>query len=141
MKCTACGQECFDEAYPQMVFQDDKKCICEECSIDFEEVNGVVQFRQDLVEDGCVESTYQDKKKIEFKNVEKIDESVFKTISSIDINKALQNGEIVFTTRHPEGVKRAERVSSIPKIEIDEEKVKEIADQINHELKGGRLNE
>jgi len=75
-------------------------------------------------------------KKIEFKNVEKVDEPVFKTKPSLDVNKMLQNGEIVFTTRHPEGVKRAERVSNIPKIEVDEEKVSEIADQINQELKG-----
>lgn len=63
----------------------------------------------------------------------RLDESVFKTKPSIDIDKALQNGEIVFTTKHPEGVKRAERVSSIPKIEIDAEKIKEIADQMNKE--------
>ena len=69
-------------------------------------------------------------KKIEFKNVKKIDGSVFQTKPSIDIDKMIQNGEIVFTTKHPEGVKRAERVSSIPKIEVDEEKVIEIADQI-----------
>ena len=58
-------------------------------------------------------------KKIVFKNVKQVDEPVFKTKPSLDVNKMLQNGEIVFTTRHTEGVQRAERVSNIPKIEVD----------------------
>lgn len=33
MKCTACGQECFNNKYPEVVFRDDNNCICEECSI------------------------------------------------------------------------------------------------------------
>jgi len=62
MKCTACGNECFeDEIYPQAVFWNDEKCICEECSIDFEEINGVIQFRQDLIDDGCVEPVFKEK--------------------------------------------------------------------------------
>jgi len=73
-------------------------------------------------------------KKIEFKNVEIVNDSVFKTTPSIDNDKMIQDGKIVFSTKHPEEVKRAERVSSIPKIEVDEEKVKEIADQINQEI-------
>jgi hypothetical protein len=72
-------------------------------------------------------------KKIEFINVEKIDEAVFKTRPSVDIDRALQNGEIVFSTIHPEGVKRAERVPSISKIVIDTDNVKEIADKINYD--------
>jgi len=55
MKCTVCGQECFDETYPEVVFKDEKYCICEECSIDYEEVNGKVQYRQDLEAEGCCE--------------------------------------------------------------------------------------
>lgn len=55
MKCTSCGGECFDGEYPEVVFKDEEKCICEECSIDYEDVNGKVQFRQDLIEDGCIE--------------------------------------------------------------------------------------
>ena len=32
MKCTACGNECFEnEIYPQAVFWNNEKCICEEC--------------------------------------------------------------------------------------------------------------
>lgn len=50
MKCTACGQECFSEQHPEVVFHDENNCICEECSIDYEEVNGVVQYREDLRE-------------------------------------------------------------------------------------------
>ena len=83
MKCTACGQECFEDViYPQAVFWDNKKCVCEVCRIDFEEIGDVVQFRQDLIDDGYVEPVF------------------------------------------------------IPKIEINHDKVKEIADQINKELKG-----
>jgi len=74
-------------------------------------------------------------KKIEFKNVEKINESAFKTKLSINIPEMLQNGEIIFITNHPEGVKRAERVSCISKIEVDANKVNEIADQINMKMK------
>jgi len=60
MRCTACGQECFDETYPQVVFQGNGKLICEECSIDYEEISEKgawikVQFRQDLIEQGFVE--------------------------------------------------------------------------------------
>jgi len=62
-------------------------------------------------------------KKIIFKNVKQVDEVDFKTKPSVDINRMILDGEIVFTTRHPEGVKRAERISSIPKIEVNEEKV------------------
>lgn len=48
MKCTACNQECFDEQYPEIVFKDEQNCICEDCSIDYEEVNGKIQYRADL---------------------------------------------------------------------------------------------
>jgi len=58
MKCTACGKECFEETHPEVVFRDEKKCICSECSIDFEQVDGVVQFRQDLIDDGYVEPVF-----------------------------------------------------------------------------------
>lgn len=45
MKCTACGQECFDNQYPEVVFRDEENCICEDCSIDYEEVNGEIRLR------------------------------------------------------------------------------------------------
>lgn len=48
MKCTVCGQNCFDDQYPEVVFKDKEKCICEECSIDYEEVNRKIQRRQDI---------------------------------------------------------------------------------------------
>ena len=48
MKCTSCGQECFEEKYPEVVFQDENNCICEECSIDYEEVNDKIQYRREL---------------------------------------------------------------------------------------------
>jgi len=47
MKCTSCGKECYEEQYPEVVFQSETHCICEECSIDYEEVNGVIQLRPD----------------------------------------------------------------------------------------------
>ena len=77
MKCTACGNECFEDViYPQAVFWDDKKCICEECSIDFEEVNGVIQFRKDLIEDGCVEPVFILKIEINLDSVKKISDKL-----------------------------------------------------------------
>jgi len=77
MKCTACGNECFEDViYPQAVFWDDKKCICEECSIDFEEVDGVIQFRQDLIEDGCVEPVSIPKIEIDVESVKKISDKL-----------------------------------------------------------------
>ncbi len=48
MKCTVCGQECYNEEFPEVVFIDENNCICEECSIDYEEVNGVVRVREDI---------------------------------------------------------------------------------------------
>ena len=49
MKCTICGQECFDNKYPEVVFKNKTNCICEECSIDYEEdKNGVIKIRSDL---------------------------------------------------------------------------------------------
>jgi len=50
-----------------MVFQDEKKCICEECSLDFEQIDGVVQFRKDLVEQGYVEPVFQIKGHFRFR--------------------------------------------------------------------------
>ena len=48
LSCTSCGQECFDEFYPQVVFQDATHCICEECSIDYEELdNGIIRLREE----------------------------------------------------------------------------------------------
>ena len=76
MKCAACGQECFDETYPQVVFQDDKKCICEECSIDFEEIGDVVQFRQDLIEQGFVEPIFIPKVEIDLNKVKEIADQI-----------------------------------------------------------------
>lgn len=47
-KCTACGQVCFKDECPEIVFKDEKNCICEECSIDYEEVNGKIQLRDQI---------------------------------------------------------------------------------------------
>lgn len=51
MKCSVCGQECFEENYPEVVFKDDNNCICENCSIDYEEKDGKIQYREDLLEE------------------------------------------------------------------------------------------
>lgn len=48
MKCTCCGKECYNDNYPEIVFKDDKNIICEECSIDYTEVNGKIQKRKDI---------------------------------------------------------------------------------------------
>ena len=37
MKCLHCGKECFDDKYPEVVFKDGELCVCEECSIDYEQ--------------------------------------------------------------------------------------------------------
>jgi len=46
MKCTSCNKECFDNKYPEIVFKDDNNFICEDCSIDFEEIDGNIYKRQ-----------------------------------------------------------------------------------------------
>lgn len=44
--CLVCEKECFENQYPEVVFKDGKHCICENCSIDYEEVNGKIQLRE-----------------------------------------------------------------------------------------------
>jgi hypothetical protein len=49
-KCTSCGKECFDHKYhPEVVFSDKDNCICEECSIDYEVVKGIISKREEVV--------------------------------------------------------------------------------------------
>ena len=48
MKCTVCGQECFDEEFPEVVFKDENNCICEECSVDYEEIDGKIRLRENI---------------------------------------------------------------------------------------------
>ena len=48
MICTCCKKECFENEYPQIVFSDTKNTICEECSINYEQMNGTVTIREDL---------------------------------------------------------------------------------------------
>lgn len=48
LTCTSCGKECFENDYPEIVFRDENNCICEECSIDYDEVDGIVQLREDI---------------------------------------------------------------------------------------------
>lgn len=42
MKCTACGEECFESQSPEVVFRDEFSTICENCSIDYFEQDGFV---------------------------------------------------------------------------------------------------
>jgi hypothetical protein len=46
MKCQDCNRECFQDKYPEVVFRDECHCICEDCSIDYEEVKGKIQLRE-----------------------------------------------------------------------------------------------
>ncbi len=45
LNCTVCGNVCHSDSYPEIVFKDKDNCICENCSIDYEEVDGKVQKR------------------------------------------------------------------------------------------------
>ena len=54
--CSACGAECFDENFPEIVFYDGKDIICEMCSIDYEELDsGEIILRFDLQKDGVID--------------------------------------------------------------------------------------
>lgn len=48
MKCTCCGKECYNDKYLEVVFKDENSVICEECSIDYEEVDGQIRKRKDV---------------------------------------------------------------------------------------------
>lgn len=49
IKCTCCGQECFKDSHPEIVFIDSKNVICEECSCNYELDNdGKIIVRKDL---------------------------------------------------------------------------------------------
>lgn len=51
MKCTCCGNECYPEPmgkHPEVVFQDERNIICEECSIDYDMDGNEVIVRRDL---------------------------------------------------------------------------------------------
>jgi hypothetical protein len=50
MICTNCGKECFDNESPEKVFKDLYNCICEDCSIDYVEIDGRVQKREESKE-------------------------------------------------------------------------------------------
>ncbi len=43
--CYNCGEDCFNNQYPEIIFKDDDRCICENCSIDYEEINGKIEYR------------------------------------------------------------------------------------------------
>lgn len=39
LKCTNCGQVCYYDKSPEVVFTDKNNIICEDCSIDFYEAD------------------------------------------------------------------------------------------------------
>ena len=43
--CTNCGKKCYQDKYPEIVFRDESQVICEECSIDFDEIGEKVVKR------------------------------------------------------------------------------------------------
>jgi hypothetical protein len=48
MKCSCCGEECFEDRYPEIVFVDNEGIvICENCSINFEEEDNGIVVRND----------------------------------------------------------------------------------------------
>ena len=46
MKCQDCNKECFDDKYPKVVFKDEYHCICENCSNNYEKINGKNQLKE-----------------------------------------------------------------------------------------------
>jgi hypothetical protein len=46
MKCTSCNDTCYDNSYPEIVFLSEKECICENCSIDYDEKQGEFVLRE-----------------------------------------------------------------------------------------------
>lgn len=44
-KCTSCNKRVYGNKYPEIVFSDKSHIICEDCSIDYEEINGKIQLR------------------------------------------------------------------------------------------------
>lgn len=48
MKCSCCGQTCYESKYPEIVFSNKDLVICEECSIDYEQLqDGTIVERTD----------------------------------------------------------------------------------------------
>lgn len=53
--CIICGQQCFHNYSPEIVFSNANGIIiCEDCSIDYEERDGEIRYRKDLIEEGCM---------------------------------------------------------------------------------------
>lgn len=46
--CTVCGGRCYENQSPEVVFRTEEDVICENCSIDYEEVDGKVVKRKDV---------------------------------------------------------------------------------------------
>lgn len=46
--CTVCGGRCYESKSPEIVFRTEEDIICENCSIDYEEVDGKVVKRKDV---------------------------------------------------------------------------------------------
>jgi hypothetical protein len=46
IRCTSCGRLCYENKSPEIVFRNAEICICENCSIDYEEVDGKIRLRE-----------------------------------------------------------------------------------------------
>lgn len=54
LNCVVCGQPCFHKTHPEIVFSNPNGIvICADCSIDYEERDGEIRYRKDLVDSGC----------------------------------------------------------------------------------------
>lgn len=54
--CSACGAECFENHFPEIVFRNKNELICEMCSIEYCQLDdGEIVLRSDLQEDGVID--------------------------------------------------------------------------------------
>lgn len=46
-RCIVCGQTCYIDKLPEIVFRRGQICICSDCSLDYENINGKLQRRRE----------------------------------------------------------------------------------------------
>lgn len=85
-RCSSCGKWCFENSYPHVVFVDPvrKRCVCEECSIDYEQKSdGRIVLR------GEDDNDFKEPGKVE------IHEDKFIVVKKEDVQKYLSKSDMV----------------------------------------------